>query len=1264
MVAELLSNALARAKDQTLSAGELLQIAGQLTAAGETASLSQLYQAWIETHPSDPLLPAIHFNHAVILSASGKLAEARQALETAVQINPDFIPPYINLGNVLERLGASGDAVQIWYKAANRLGLITGENANYKTTALKQIGRVLERYQIDEKAEEALKLSLEINPHQSDVVQHYVSLRQRQCKWPVIAPSGPITKEHLLKGISALSLAAHTDDPLMQLANAAHYTKTNIGQPKRLFNQGHQDLLKTAAPRRRRIGYLSSDLREHAVGFLTAEVYELHNRENVEVFLYYCGHESPDGMQQRIKAAADHWIDLGAMSDEQAAERMVADKIEILVDVNGYTNSARTKVLSMRPAPIIVNWLGFPGSLGNPSHHYIVADPFIIPPENEIYYSEKVLRLPCYQPNDRKRIIGPKPTRADQGLPEDAVVYCCFNGVHKITPFVWRRWMTILRKVPNSVLWLLDSIDSVSARLKEYAQQHGIAPERIIFARKAKNPEHLARYPLADLFLDTSPYGAHTTSSDALWMGVPVLTLAGRTFAARVCGSLVNSANLGDLVCHTPDEYVHLAIELGRDKQRLLMYRQRLAASKDTCVLFNMPLLVSSLERLYAEMWEDFKAGRLPRPDLANLDIYNDIGVELDSSDVELLAVPDYNGLYRQKLAERDAFSMVPPDARLWPRQAAPAATPPRPAPTAPSVTSSVMLPPVGASPQASAQADLAAQATAAAQSGQFELAARLAEQHVQAAPQDAKGLDLAARIMLLCGRADASEAYARRAIAAQPIVSYGLTLAEALKARGFLAGAESFFASVLQNTPNDERALIGMAEICEATDRADQARGFYQSALAVNPTNMAAAIKYSKLLPPDDLPKGLKALVRAKPDQSVSPKLQLVFLNHYVPYKEWADRAGRRLMPYHCSSLDELYFDAAAKDRDAYQRIAEEVLKQEPDHLDAIGGLAACLCSRGKLDESGAAFAKLAALRPGGIFDAVNFDPKFYARLQKVSDAALTKGLPPVETVVAQKFKKKPIVYLSCNYAYYQQFARPMLRSINAKSKGAQVHLHVMDTAAAEGQEIAAFCKGLKDIAVAVSTEYPGLAQGDLATARGYYHAIRMVRLYGHLKHYKQTLWLMDVDALVHNDLGPLFKSIGDADTAFRARPGRWEPWNQFNASVFAVAPTEGGLRYLRLIAAYVADFYQRGGLRWGIDQMAMYGAYAYLAKQGAAPMPYLLNDRAVDYEYNDDGFVWCNSGAVKFVQVEEIAKKSQKLGRVGYGKYLNSLQEYVAGL
>ena len=305
--------------------------------------------------------------------------------------------------------------------------------------------------------------------------------------------------------------------------------------------------------------------------------------------------------------------------------------------------------------------------MGSPYHHYIIADDWIIPPDHEIYYSEKVLRLPCYQPNNRKRMASARPlTRAEAKLPEGAVVYCCFNGSHKITRFTFDRWLTILHRVPGSVLWLLSSSEPAHQRLRRFASERGVAPERLIFAEKMANADHLARYRLADLFLDTTPYGAHTTASDALWMGLPVLTASGRSFASRVCGSLVRAAGLPELVCSSLEDYVECAVALGTKRSMLAGYRDRLLAARDSCVLFDTPSLVGRLDELYRTMWAEYQEGRLPRPDLTNLDVYLEVGIEQDPEAHEVQRIEDYRRWWHEKLSRRNAFRPMPLDRRLW----------------------------------------------------------------------------------------------------------------------------------------------------------------------------------------------------------------------------------------------------------------------------------------------------------------------------------------------------------------------------------------------------------------------------------------------------------------------------------------------------------------------------------------------------------------------------------------------------------------------
>jgi predicted O-linked N-acetylglucosamine transferase (SPINDLY family) len=656
-----------RAMTKELTALDLIAAAETLASQGEPALVQQLYRVWIEHNSDAPLLHAVNFNYGVSLNAASDLPRARDAFAEAIRLNPDFLPPYINLGTLLERMGHLDQAMQQWLQLVNRLGGVTADTILHKSLALKQLGRVLEGAGESSNAEDMLERSLDLDPHQRDAIQHWIALRMSQCKWPVVKPRGALTRNRLMQAISPLSLAAYSDDPLFQLGNAHQYCKLEVTNPSQSYLISRWAPAAIERPQRLRIGYVSSDLREHAVGFLTSELFELHDRARVEVFAYYCGIAAKDATQARIKGTVDHWHDITGLSDDAAAQRIVGDGIDILVDLNGYTKDARTKLFARRPAPIIVNWLGYPGTMGSPHHDYIVADDFIIPPSSERFYTERVLRLPCYQPNDRRRVVADhRPSRAEVGLPEGAIVYCCFNGVQKITRQTFERWMTILRSVPNAVLWLLSSNPAVDERLRQEAQRHDVAPERLVFAPKKGNADHLARYALADLFLDTSPYGAHTTASDALWMGVPILTAPGRGFASRVCGSLARAAGLDELVCGSLDQYVATAIALGRDRARLEAHRATLRANRDSCILFDTPALVRSLEGLFDAMWDAYARREIPLPDLYNVDLYQEIGCEQDHEAAEFQADPDYERRYVTALARRHRMSPIRPDNRLW----------------------------------------------------------------------------------------------------------------------------------------------------------------------------------------------------------------------------------------------------------------------------------------------------------------------------------------------------------------------------------------------------------------------------------------------------------------------------------------------------------------------------------------------------------------------------------------------------------------------
>lgn len=654
--AELHERELARIRSGQLDLAGLVHVTETLKQAGRPELTIELYKTWIALNPDHPLLYAAMFNYGMALSDQKDVTGAVNVLRETVRLKPDFYAAQINLGSALERLGQLGAAVTAWNGVASGLPTLTGENLNLKTIALKQLGRVFETSNSDALAEDSLRQSLELNPHQPDVVQHWIALRQRQCKWPMMADVGAAKRSEIVGGISPLSAACYTDDPVFLLANSHRYCRTSIG-----LTVDAADALPPLDPRRRRpgplrIGYVSSDFREHAVGFSMTEVMEQHDRTVCEIFAYYCGVPAADATHQRTKAAVDHWHDLTGFSDADAARLIRGHGIDILIDLNGYTKDARTRVFALRPAPVSVNWFGFPGTMASPFHHYLIADETILPPELEYTVSETVLRLPCYQPNDRRRTVAAeRPSRTDLGLPEGAFVFCSLNGMQKITERVFSRWMTILSGVPDSVLWLLTGTEETNERLRQAAAARGVAPERLVFADKRANPHHLARYPLADLFLDTFPYGSHTTAADALWMGVPVLTLIGRSFAARVCASLVRAAGIEEMVCTSGDDYVARAIAYGRNPGSLRSVRERLLAGRDTCLLFDTPLLVRRLEGLYGQMAQAAAGDVLPVPRLGGLDLAHAFGTGLELPDSEMLSDEAYRALYGRHLRETAA---------------------------------------------------------------------------------------------------------------------------------------------------------------------------------------------------------------------------------------------------------------------------------------------------------------------------------------------------------------------------------------------------------------------------------------------------------------------------------------------------------------------------------------------------------------------------------------------------------------------------------
>ena len=639
------------ARNSKIDINSLFAIGDQLNNAGDRVAYVELFKAWIIGNPDDKFLHLALYNYAVAISGED-IDAAILTLQYALKVKADYYPIYINLAAFLEKRGRNDLAFNILQELFVSCNSITAETIEYKLMAINQMGRIQQTANNYEDAELSFEQSLSINENQPLIIIQWLIMRQKQCKWPLFPQTlSKASKERRIRGIAPLTLAYYIDDPLFQLANAYRYNK-EVARWTVLTPSSSTHNVPRDPPKRLRIGYVSSDFRAHAVGYSMTEVIELHDRSKFEIFGYYIGSvRQTDETQQRIKTGVDQWIDLFGMDDQSVADRIRKDGIHILVDLNGYTMDARTRVFSMLPAPINVNWFGYPGTMGSPHHHYIIADEFVIPEGYKRYYSEKVLYLPCYQPNDRKRVVSNElPSRDQYCLPKEGFVFCSFNGLQKLNLCTFKLWMRILQEVPGSVLWLLGDTAIVNERLLQLATTLGVSRDRIVFAKQVPNAVHLARYVLADLFLDSLPYGAHTTAADSMWMGVPLVTIAGAAFPARVCASLMRAAGIEELVATDQDDYLNKAVSLGRDPQLLQEYKDRLIKNRHSSVLFDTPRLVLNLENLYQQMWVDYVKGFQPKPDLGSLDVYGEVAFGVDH---------ETNGLINWR-AHLDSYSPFP----------------------------------------------------------------------------------------------------------------------------------------------------------------------------------------------------------------------------------------------------------------------------------------------------------------------------------------------------------------------------------------------------------------------------------------------------------------------------------------------------------------------------------------------------------------------------------------------------------------------------
>lgn len=543
---------------------------------------------------ADPRFSQAAVQLAVVLKIQGKIELSKEVCMVALAGKPNNADVLNDLGNVLVALRCSDLALRC-YDRALALKPDFADALTNKGHALNMISRPQEAIAAYEKA-------LKINPHAKWLFGSWLHTRLRICDWKGIDD----TFEELARRIDDGNQAATPFTVLAAPLSAfQHYECSKIYV--RAMDFAQVDPLPLKSHRERiRVGYFSADFHGHATAYLTAELFERHDRRRFELIAFSFGPRSGHSMRVRLEAAFDQFINVDHLSDASIAQLARSLEIDIAVDLKGFTEDCRTGIFAFRAAPVQVAYLGYPGTLGASFIDYVLADSTVIPLEQLPAYTEKVAYLPySYQVNDSKRQISDRVvTRSDAGLPDQGFVFCCFNNNYKITPDVFDIWMRLILAVPGSVLWLLEDSPEAASNLKLEAKARGVTSERLIFAPRVELPEHLARQRLADLFLDTLHCNAHTTASDALWVGLPVLTCIGAAFPGRVAASLLRAVGLGELVVECLLDYECLALELATDRVRLSNLRQKLSDNRTSAPLFDADLFARHVEAAYTAMWQ------------------------------------------------------------------------------------------------------------------------------------------------------------------------------------------------------------------------------------------------------------------------------------------------------------------------------------------------------------------------------------------------------------------------------------------------------------------------------------------------------------------------------------------------------------------------------------------------------------------------------------------------------------------------------------
>ena len=571
-------------------------------ALGDFKNAELVLEQEIKAYPD---LVDAHNALGVALIRQSRHERALAVFLEAARLDPRSAESNNNVGNVLNELGRYEEAVIYLQRALDAKPELADVHHN--------LGMVFQCLKRHEEAIASLRKALSVAPHMTYTLSYLVWNQISICRWEGLGPRIDSLRAQLRdRNIAAapFTFVAVSRSPEEQrLCAGLHVREMLPVRPAPLWQGTRYRHGKI------RLAYLSADFCEHATAQLTAGLFELHDRSKFEIFGISYGPDDGSPMRNRLMGGFDRFVEARPLADANVAGMLRDMEVDIAIDLKGHTTDARPAILAYRPAPIQVSYLGFPGTTGAEFIDYILADRFVLPEEQQRFFSEKVVYLPdCYQVNDARRTISDRAqTRAAAGLPQNGFVFCCFNSNYKIDPQMFDIWMRLLREIPGSVLWLLEGGSAAMQNLKNEAQARGIAPARLVFASRLPSPDHLARHRLADLFLDTLPYNAHTTASDALWSGLPLLTCAGSTFAGRVAGSLLRGIGLPELVTHTLEDYETLALNLARDHRLLGELRAKLARNRSTEPLFDTDRFRRHIESAYLAMWEIGQRGGQPR---------------------------------------------------------------------------------------------------------------------------------------------------------------------------------------------------------------------------------------------------------------------------------------------------------------------------------------------------------------------------------------------------------------------------------------------------------------------------------------------------------------------------------------------------------------------------------------------------------------------------------------------------------------------------